>query len=130
MLTLHTQEIHGQRCSGLLFHEQSRNAFFFDFHGQYPGHTKAPGPSYRVLFNDQIYHLSEIHPGFGHRENFPRPEVKELLLTPDGKWLQDCAILVEQLEYPTYQMGGKESQCLQDQKSITNIGQYPEKQLK
>jgi len=105
--------------------EGDYHAEFWDHWGNQVGRTEAPRP--HIVLNFQGKHYAAIEFLVDHHI---RPEVKELLLTPEGQWLRNHIIAVYQLEYPVHNMSGKESQCQFDQESMVDMSQLEEREPK
>ena len=130
MLYLHRQEVDGKEVPGYMFtwdEDPTVAAFFYDLYKNDLGRRQAPGPHMMCEFMKLTYHCVQLLPT-AHPHLIP-DNVKAVLKSSYGKFLQDCAVTVQMLEYPNYNMCDRESQCQYDQKLLVDISQQQEKQL-
>jgi hypothetical protein len=120
------RSINGHEIVGILFTDASGDgAFFYDAHGNAFGRNTTPRPSIMVQYKKRTYHTIQLLPTA--HSHLLASDIRLLLATSDGQWLRDCTIQVYNLEYPIYNLSGKESECPHDLKSLSPTKQLVDK---
>lgn len=114
------KDIDNRPVAGILFKDPLfGEAFFYDEYGNPPGRSGAPKPYYLCNYQDQIYPAISLIPP--EHPRLQSSEIKKFMTTSPGLWLRECAIAMYQLEFPKFNLGGKNSQCQYDQKFLNDI---------